>query len=286
MRTLWLFTRSDLKTVVLPQTIFGLTVALSGGALTTNESPKYLDVLNRLPLLVLWIWLSLLSEVIANQRLPHSIVEDSINRPWRPIPSKRLRPDEARKLLLWIIPSIYITSLVLGGTNAFIALTIFSYMYNDLDGANESPLSRNVLNACGLSAFSVGAAEVATGNNAFNLRSRAYIWIAVLAAIITSTVQIQDLPDLEGDKARGRKTVPLVYGDGVTRWSLVVTILPWSIFCPFYWRLSIWGYILPCFIGAMMLLCVVFFRTRKADEALWKMWCIWIITLYSLPLFE
>ena len=61
-------------------------------------------------------------------------------------------------------------------------------MYNDLNGGNESPLLRNVLNACGLSAFSVGAAEVATGYDAFNLLSSAYISIAVLAAIIALTI--------------------------------------------------------------------------------------------------
>lgn len=284
VKTLWLFTRSDMKTVTSPQVIFGLVVALSGSSLTTNDSPKLMEVLFRLPRLVLWVWLSLLSEVIANQRLPSAIVEDTVNKPWRPIPSQRLRATQARQLLLGILPTVYLFSLLSGGSQAFVALTVFSYMYNDLEGANESPIIRNVLNACGLSAFSVGAAEVAVGHGRFGLQPCAYRWIAILGLVIASTVQMQDLPDIEGDQARRRKTAPLIYGDATTRWSLLATVVPWSFICPYYWQVSAWCYIPSCFLGFSMVIHVFYFRHPKKDEVAWKLWCVWMMVLYLLPI--
>jgi len=43
--TIWLFTLNDLKSIVLPETAFGLFSALSGSQLTTNAAPNLMDVL-------------------------------------------------------------------------------------------------------------------------------------------------------------------------------------------------------------------------------------------------
>jgi hypothetical protein len=139
LRTLWLFSRSNLKTVVLPQTVFGCVALVSREAFDVQGSPEVVELVSRLPLIISWVWINLLGEVVANQRLAGSIVEDSINKPWRPLPSKRVTPNEARSLLLWILlPSSYIAGVLFGGSNASVALMVFSYMYNDLDGANEN----------------------------------------------------------------------------------------------------------------------------------------------------
>lgn len=202
---------------MLPQTVFGCVMLVSRKAFGVQSSTEIVELLSRLPLVIFWIWINLLGEVVANQRLAGSIVEDSINKPWRPLPSKRITPNEARCLLLWIVlPSSYISGVVFGGSNASVALVVFSYMYNDLDGANENWLLRNILNAFGLSLFSLGAAEVAWGQQTMPTE-RFYMWIAILAAVISSTVQLQDLPDIDGDKAIGRRTMPLTCGITLTR---------------------------------------------------------------------
>ncbi len=85
-------------------------------------------------------------------------------------------------------------------------------MYNDLDAANEHYLIRNLINAVAHAAYSSGSARVASG--AENLNARGWIWLGIVGCVIFSTLQVQDLKDQEGDRARGRSTVPLVWGDG------------------------------------------------------------------------
>jgi 4-hydroxybenzoate polyprenyltransferase len=286
IHTIWLFSWSDLKTVVFPQTAFGCVALFARGAFGIPESDARFDWLPRLPLVVLWIWINLLGEVVANQRLEGSIIEDSINKPWRPLPSKRVTPDEARSLLLWILlPLSYLAGVLLGGSDASVALMVFSYMYNDLGGANENWLLRNMLNACGLSSFSLGAAKVAWGPLS-TMDKTLYAWVAILAAVISSTVQLQDLPDIEGDKARGRRTMPLLYGKAIVRWSICIPTLAWSIYCPYYWNLRPLAYLPSLTLGFIIGFRVLIARHGESDAVTWKLWCAWMMILYSLPLFR
>ncbi|KAF2248666.1 hypothetical protein BU26DRAFT_530784 [Trematosphaeria pertusa] len=267
----------------ITKTVFGCVALLSSGAFGVYGPAEPFGTLSRLPLIMAWTWINLLGEVVANQRRAGSIIEDTINKPWRPLPSKRLTPDEARHLLLWILPSSYLAGVVLGGSDASVALMVFSYMYNDLGGANENWLLRNLLNACGLSSFSFGAAQVAWGPRS-TLSKTVYAWIAILAAVISSTVQLQDLPDIEGDKARGRRTMPLIYGDTPVRWSVCIPALFWSFYCPFYWNLDLFGYLPSLLLGSIIAARTLIARYSEADAVTWKLWCAWMGILYLLPL--
>ena len=110
--TLWLFNKSDLKTVILPTATFAFCCALFEitDQPCSNVPEDLIYLLARLPHVLVWTWVNLLMETIANQRLPESILEDSINKPWRPFPSKRLNEDQGRHLLLWMIPAIFLFS--------------------------------------------------------------------------------------------------------------------------------------------------------------------------------
>ena len=173
-------------------------------------------MLGRLLLAGFWVWYHLLLEVLANQRLPESIAEDARNKPWRPLPSNRLQPKSAKKILLGVIPTALCMSYCLG-ERQFLAsalLCVFTWWYNDLDGANSGFLVRNALNACRLLSFSVGATTIVIGSA--RVSSWGSLWLVLLWWIIFTTVQVQDLADMEGDAVRGRKTMPLVCGDGIT----------------------------------------------------------------------
>ncbi len=56
--------------------------------------------------------------------------------------------------------------------------------------------------------------------------------------IVGSTTQVQDLKDLEGDRARNRHTFPVVLGDFVTRFSCCSGIVFWSFWSFAYWDLD------------------------------------------------
>ena len=90
MYIIWLFTVKDSKSIVLPETAFGILSAMSGRMLTTNATLSLFGILSRSPPVVLWNWLKLLLFDVANQRLPKSITEDAVNKSWRPLPSKCL----------------------------------------------------------------------------------------------------------------------------------------------------------------------------------------------------
>jgi 4-hydroxybenzoate polyprenyltransferase len=127
--TLWLFTFSDLKTTVLPVTLFGFASALSGPLMTTvSKSPTFYELFSRLPAVLFATWLQVLVGTIANQRLPSSIVEDSINKNWRPIPAGLLSEEGAMHWLLIAIPAAIVASLFLGGTLETLTLIILIWM--------------------------------------------------------------------------------------------------------------------------------------------------------------
>lgn len=287
IKTLFLFTKSDFKTVVFPQSIFAITAVLSAVKLTTTDkdhlSPAdIVDLVYRVPYMLAWIWLNLLVEDIANQRLAGSIIEDAVNKPWRPLPSKRLTPVEARTWLLLSIVAAVGFSVVMGGFTPSICLMTLIWMYNDLDGSNSGIWIRNALNAGGLMCFSWGALEVLSQGE---LLPRAYIWILVTGGIVMTTVHAQDLPDMEGDIARGRTTIPLLHGEGVARGSLAVMVLFWSAICPAFWDVSPLGWVPPLSIGAVMASLSLWRRGQEWDEVVWKLWCLWMAATFVLPIF-
>ena len=279
--TLWLFTYSDLKTVIYPQLAFGLSNALSG-VVTVDRAPSVSAVLARIPLILLWVWLILLLEVVANQRLPLSILEDDKNKPWRPLPSQRLSPRSAQRLLFFSVPIVLMISSFLGTITLSMATIIISWMYNDLGGADDNYVARNLLNACGLTVIGAGATTIAAGRSELNENAAA--WFGILACTIFSTVQTQDLADMEGDAARARRTMPLVHGHSITRWSIALSVTFWSFICPSFWKLDTYAYCPPVLIGGLLASRALLVRNVGADKLTWKIWCIWIIVLYTLPL--
>jgi hypothetical protein len=100
--------------------------------------PDLFRILSRTPFIILWNWLNLLVFNIANQRLPDSIIEDKINKPWRPMPSCRLSADEARQLLLLVLPCSLTLISYIGALDDALLMVTLTWMYNDLGGADVS----------------------------------------------------------------------------------------------------------------------------------------------------
>lgn len=283
LKTLWLFTRSDLKSMIYPNVVFGLASTMSGPPLTLTQSPRLSDTIVNIPHVVFWLWINLLLFNIANQRLPSSIVEDRLNKPWRPLPSGRISPVHTRNLLLFVVPfTILMSSLFLGAPTETLLLISLTWIYNDLGGGDENFILRNTVNAVGMSIYGSGAIVVACGSECKVARA-GYEWIALIGLIVLTTLQVQDMSDQEGDLARGRKTMPLVIGDKLTRWTIGVGVMGWSMGAPFFWKAQVEAYV-PCLIlGGSLSLRTLLLRSVEADERTWKLWCLWMISLYLLP---
>ncbi|PBP16767.1 UbiA prenyltransferase [Diplocarpon rosae] len=278
LKTAHLITKSDVKTTILPATTFAVT-ALFSGALSCDAVSDPLTALGGVLKSIAWTWMNLWIFNLSNQRLPNSVLEDAINKPWRAIPSGRLTSEEARRLLMLSIPAVLLATTYLGGSRESLFMMVLTWIYNDLGAAEGHFALRHVNNALGFTTFAAGAASVASGP----LRPTTYHWLAFVAAAITYTIQLQDMEDLEGDRARARRTLPLVYGGAVTRRITAASVVVFSLAAPAFWRLSIEGYLPPVALGAWVAVRTLTREDRAADKKTFKLWCLWLMLLYILP---
>jgi 4-hydroxybenzoate polyprenyltransferase len=281
--TLYLFTASDITTVLWPQTIFAVGFVLNS-ELSGDAQIGLRNIVLRLPAVISWIWLQLLVLDLCNQRRPESVAEDGLNKPWRPIPSGRIKIHHARWLLLSSVPTSYsLSRQVLGGKTETVALFVLNWIYNDLDAA-ENWILRNVLNALGITSIGAGATSVLTGGSACTRDSNGYIWLLICGGVISTTIQIQDLYDQVGDRKRGRTTMPLTLGDGITRWLTAGPIAVWSILIPAYWRVeSLVAWVAILLPGCLIAWRLTKYRDPSSDRATFTIWAIWIVGLYLMP---
>jgi 4-hydroxybenzoate polyprenyltransferase len=304
IRTLTLFTFSDWKAIIVPQALLAFSNAKSGKfSLDGNlqsEAPSWGSVLACMPLAIFWLWLTTLVQDVANQRLLGSIQEDRINKPWRPLPAGRISAGTASNLLFYAIISALGFSTYLGATvlEACALLICVVWLYNDLDGSNSSPFMRNALIACGHVAFGIGATAVATTsqssstNSTGSFSTEATKWFGIVWLAIFCTSHGQDFADMEGDQARGRLTMPLLYGEYTARWMLSVSTLFWSLAAPRFWHstgvaTSVTGRVVETSLlatGLIMSGLVLIQTSKQGNKRVLKLWCLWIAALFMLPL--
>lgn len=210
LNNIWLFTLSDLKTIVFQSSIFGRVGTIAGPPITT-EPLSLSFVLRRGPVVILWTWSTLLPFHINNQNHRDAITEDAVNKPWRPLPLKRISTTTAHCLMIGLSMANVLVSYYLGALNQYIVLIVLRIWYNRLGGADRSCFEKNLINSLGCTPFITGALAVALDSNSTGIffGSLSVPWFATIATIIFTTVHAQDLADMEGDAARGRRTVPL-----------------------------------------------------------------------------
>ena len=283
--TLWLFTLNDLKTMVFPSTAFAWITACA--LLQESTGPihnKHRLLIAKIPFIIFWAWLNTLSFNINNQRQPRAIEEDRLNKPWRPMPENRLTDKQAKVLAIVIAPLPILMSMAIdGGLNQSILLVLLGYAYNDLGMGNASWLIRNGLNACGFTSFASGALEVALGSPT---PSKIVPWLFMIGTVVATTVHTQDMYDQVGDRAAGRRTIPLVFGDGVARCSIALAIPIWSWLCPLYWSSKFSGFLIPVVLGFCISGRSLAKRTVVDDRDTFRLYNVWLVSIYCSPFFR
>lgn len=287
-KSIWFFTYTDLKTIVGPETAFGILSALSGPILTTNPSPDFSVILGRIPRVAFWCWINLLPFAIDNQRQPEAIKEDGENKPWRTMPSGRMSQTHAKWLMWCLYPVAIVASLKLGGLKQCLALILLGWWYNDLGGADHDCLTRNFINACGFLSYASGATEVASRSALLGspFKPIAWSWFLVIGAVVFTSVHTQDMSDQAGDGLRGRKSVPLTIGDHYARWSIAVAMAVWSVACPTFWQLGPGTYAMSTVTAAIVTFRTLTKRSVAADKLTFRIWNLWMVMLYLMPLFK
>ena len=284
--SLWLFTRSDLKTIVGPSFVFGLTNALAASEYGILEGLHIADlgehVAHRALLALLWIWLQLLPFTMNNQISPEAIAEDRINKPWRPMPSKRMTAAQASRVMVFLNIIGVTISFFIGGVRQAVAGVFLGVWYNNFAGGDCSFVIRNIINVAGYVCFTSGAMEVTLGQLPY--APRLACWFAMIGGIIFSTVHMQDMYDQEGDSMRGRKTVPLVIGDAPARYMATVFILAWSGACTTFWGVGLPIRLLSISLALIISGRCLRYRGVDDDKKTFRIWNLWMALTFVLPL--
>ncbi|EIW54169.1 uncharacterized protein TRAVEDRAFT_132197 [Trametes versicolor FP-101664 SS1] len=222
--TLFLFTKSDLKTTVVPVSSLAIASAPVAGIL-------------RVPHIVFWVWLHLLQFDLSNQCMDPE--EDAQNKRDRPLPAKRITLAQARFLRWAIVPVCLRLSALYSAQTVYAsaALVFLTLLYNELTTHRRHYAIRNVVNALGFASFEVGATLVA-GSDPTRLDGIALCSVLASTGIFATTIHTQDFKDVDGDRAIGRQTIPIVFG-AAARWTVIVPLVLWSVGLSVFWGLSI-----------------------------------------------
>lgn len=205
----------------------------------------------RAPIVFFWVRINLLFFNISSQSQPGAVLEDSVNKPWRPLPSGRIKQKHVRHYIVGARLAILATGLLMGGSSASFMIQILTFCCNDLCGG-ERWLSRNLLNAGVYLSCLIGAMQSALGVHSLECSTDGFRWLCCIAATICCTMHIQDLYDQEGDRLRDRKTIPLVFGDSIARYTIAIPVLVSSFLAPAFWQLSAAGFLPSMALGVLV----------------------------------
>jgi 4-hydroxybenzoate polyprenyltransferase len=292
LKTLYLFSKSDLPTYVVPCTVFGVLSTLAGPPLTTESIPLK-TLLLRVPAVTLWAWLFCVMFNISNQSSPEGVLEDEINKPHRPIPAGRITASHARLCMKIGVPAVLLLNYyILGAWEEMAVMYAVMYLYNDLKLGDNFFWKNFLIATAGNGVYNAGSLRIVSGiarESYFQcggliMTPTAIKWIALISSAVIITMHSQDLRDLEGDRARDRRTLPIVFGEAFARWTVAVPVMLFSIAAAWCWEAGIIGYAGICLPGAVVAYRVILLRDNKSDRRTYTLWAVWMMALYVQPL--
>jgi 4-hydroxybenzoate polyprenyltransferase len=248
-----------------------------------NDDGDWARLAYRIPAVLFFNWMNLLIFDLANQRHPESIQEDLLNKPWRPLPAGRITSIQTTVLMLISIPYVLMVGMALNTLSETCFILILTWMYNDLGGADFNWIVRNCIIAVAFGFFNAGSLKLSVPTEA-EINYTGWQWTFIISAVILTTMHTQDLKDQTGDRSRGRNTAPIALGDGPARWSLSIPIFIWSFVCPSFWSSNWMGFVPSVVFGVYVSWRILRKRNKDDDRTSWKLWCLWTIFLYALPL--
>ncbi|OTA81612.1 hypothetical protein M434DRAFT_44303, partial [Hypoxylon sp. CO27-5] len=280
--TVYLFSRDNVKDIICMGFLFGILNASVAPKFSMGPTPSFTQLLVSCPKMLLWSWSNLFLFNLHNQRHPEAVAEDTLNKPWRPLPAARISPEKATSIMYLMYFIVLLVALCVGGLVPCLLEMVFCLWYNEWGGSSD-PLLKNLQNGLGFACFFAGPFEVVTGHSVFSGKCKAAIWLGILVGCITTTSHTQDFRDKEGDRSIGRKTVPLTIGDQNARLIVAVGVVGWTSLASWYWG----GGWIQCSMawaaGGWMLGSLFWNRTREGDTFTWKLWPAWILGLFLLP---
>ncbi|KAI0704551.1 UbiA prenyltransferase family-domain-containing protein [Earliella scabrosa] len=265
--TAFLFTKSDLKTILFPVTAFACAVA-----------PVY--SFRRLLLGMTWIWAHQLMCNVSNQA--STPAEDALNKPWRPLPAGRVSERKAR-LLRWLVVLACLTlsaSIGLDLLCVTLGLLLTTFLYDEMGLAGHY-IGKNLCNIGGYTTIEIGATKLMGATR--DLDRVSMFAVCLSGALIFTTIQAQDFADTEGDSALGRVTFP-IYAPEFSRTFTLFALIAWSCGLSAFWDIG--PAYRAAFIGLGALVGWRYYskRTVEADCRSYVLYNIWLTIAHILPI--
>jgi 4-hydroxybenzoate polyprenyltransferase len=210
------FSWRDWSASIIPGSIFAV------GAMRYANLPL-LSIPFKYLLLLSWLTPYVYFFNLSNQIT--GVDEDRINKPDRPIPAGTVTLEGAK--WRWVI-----------ALSAFLLVAAFKPNLLPETIGWVLTVAFLCLTSVGSHWFGKNTVAMATGTwsllNAswkviVPLTPRSQRFVIAVSAWAGLLTQIQDLRDMKGDAAVGRKTMPLVFGEKATRWIIALLLLPASI---------------------------------------------------------
>ncbi|EMD36321.1 hypothetical protein CERSUDRAFT_65984 [Gelatoporia subvermispora B] len=266
--TLFLFTKSDIKTTVIPITLLAAAAAPAPSTMTLLHS-------------TFWIWLHVLQFDVSNQTLKPE--EDEYNKQDRPLPSKRLTLEAAYVMRWMLVPLCWLWSAMYSVRTFYssVALVAFTVLYNECATHAGHWLLRNCVNAAGFAAFEAGSTLVATIDHR-TLDRTAVLSICISAGIFATTIQTQDFKDVHGDRIVGRRTLPIVW-PSVARYTVLVGLCLWSLILASIWDLSIDAQIVSHGLSIFVSYRFMTYKGIHEDQISFYWYNVWLSIAHAQP---
>ncbi|KAG2360756.1 UbiA prenyltransferase family [Suillus spraguei] len=264
--TLFLFTKSDVLTTLLPVTLFALANA------SHLNAPRILNI-------IIWIWIHLLKFDISNQIQDPE--EDKRNKPDRPLPAGRITTQNAADVRWLLVPVCLIFSAIYGRqTLAYsCCFEALSMWYNEF-GGHKAGLSKNLLTAIGYTCLEAGATIIAGSSPCLDsISGRA---VALNCAVFATTLHAQDFKDEEGDRFIGRRTLVTLFPT-FARVSMVIGVPLWSFFLSRLWSVDLTCSVVFMAYGIVVGGRFMVYRTSSADKQSCKLYSLWFAIAHLLP---
>ncbi|KAF8994557.1 UbiA prenyltransferase family [Cyathus striatus] len=264
----FLFIKSDIKTILVPITSFGLVAAERLSVHTFSRA-------------LLWVLIYLLQFCVSNQSL--SPEEDAENKPWRPIPAEMISVKQAR-LFRWCLLGL---GLALSAYYRVLwpacILTVGIWVNNELR-LDSHWATRNICNALGYAAFNAGATSAACLSYECILKPSTRLAHAGSSFIVLLTIHAQDFEDVIGDMKNGRSTLPILFPLG-SRIIMLLGMIFTSIALSYFWSFNI--FVAAGFIsfGTWVGLRFMYLKDRKSDKRSYLYYNIWLALAQVLPFY-
>ncbi|KAG2117004.1 UbiA prenyltransferase family, partial [Suillus discolor] len=254
--TLFLFTKSDVFTVLIP-----IMCTLSTFAAASHPNA------NRIPDIIIWIWLHLLKHDIYNQMLDQE--EDQKNKPYRPLPAGCITAQNAADVR-WLLVLVCLIFSAMYGIKALACsacIEALSIWYNEF-GGDKTGLSKNILTAIAYANFELGAMAVIGIID--NIGACA---VAFSSVVFATTLHAQDFKDEEGDRLTGRCTLVTLFPT-FARMSMMIGIPLWSLYLSRLWKVDLVCSLAFVAYGTIVGARFMVYRTASAHKQSCKLYSV------------